>query len=451
VNEQLLIGHALRKNMRLSQKALADIERADVIKLCADQEFEGPELEYKRGLPAKGNRHDPWLDNCQGVGEHARNDIAKEVVAFANTYGGVMIIGIEETKDKPNRAKDLSPLPHAHELARRLRQSIYDVIDPPLSALEAGGVVTSDDGTSGVVIIRVPPSRRRPHRLNPTKEVYVRRADESVPVDMRQIQELTIQSLTEGRRVEDELSRSREAFHSIVLNWLGSHNVTESTNHSVTVKSVPNAGSAFQLVAIPTAPIELQSVAARPDLLPQFLPFKVTLSSQSYDAHWPLSTTDWRPTLRAIFAESSYSSHKIRYDLRTDGRCELYLIQKQEAGEAGFFVEWLVAALAGMLFWIERIRRAAGVPAMEYALGAQFDIVTSPALLAPYGANNLRSYREVKLPVGRFSFPLASISTNEEFETLLQRFDEDIWNCAGQHFPTSRPSFDLQPHRARLE
>ena len=45
-------------------------------------------------------------------------------------------------------------LPRVHELARRIRQSVYDVIDPPLSVLEAVGTDLDGQG-NGVVVLQV--------------------------------------------------------------------------------------------------------------------------------------------------------------------------------------------------------------------------------------------------------------------------------------------------------
>jgi hypothetical protein len=435
--------------MSVTQKPLGEITWNDILKLCADQETEGPELEFKRDLPAKAGRRDPWLDNCQSIGEYARNEIAKEVVAFANTYGGTVLVGIEETKDKPNRASRPAPLPQAHELARRLRQAIYDVIDPPLPVLEATGV-EADSGKNGVIVIRVSVSRRRPHRLTPNKEIYTRRADESAVMDMRQVQELTIHALAEARRIEDDIEKSRATFREAAQEWMGSEQVTESTNHTVTLMSAPKPGCAFKLFAVPTAPIDLGRVAGRSDIYPIFGAIKVAVQGQSYDAEWPFSPTDWRPTLRAIFAESSFSEYKHRYVLRTDGSCELSLFQRRSNDQKGFFVEWLVAAVAGMLFWIERIRRAGGVFGLEYALAVEFNIIKVPAVLCVYGARQFSGFRNVQLPSGEISFPLISVGGEEEFETLLERFDEDIWNYAGKHFPGSAPTFDVKQLRAQI-
>jgi predicted HTH transcriptional regulator len=44
------------------------------------------------------------------------NSLAREIVAFANTFGGALVLGINETKDKPSRADSSNPIPRIHEL-----------------------------------------------------------------------------------------------------------------------------------------------------------------------------------------------------------------------------------------------------------------------------------------------------------------------------------------------
>lgn len=118
------------------------------------------EFELKSDLPTRdGNLH-PWHSGGQ-LGEYARNQIAEEIIAFANTLGGVVCVGITETLGHPKRANRPNPLPRVHDLARRLRQSVYEIIDPPLPVLEAAGVEFR--AYTGVVLLRVPQSRRRPH------------------------------------------------------------------------------------------------------------------------------------------------------------------------------------------------------------------------------------------------------------------------------------------------
>jgi len=115
---------------------LESLAAHDVLQLCSDQVPEGTEVEYKSDLPVKGGRAQDAWHSGGAVGEYARNAIAEEIAAFANTMGGIVCIGIAETQDHPKRADKPQPLPRVHELARRIRQSVYDVIDPPLSVLE---------------------------------------------------------------------------------------------------------------------------------------------------------------------------------------------------------------------------------------------------------------------------------------------------------------------------
>jgi hypothetical protein len=57
----------------------------------------------KKTLPDKRGRQHPWVTGGD-IEDHARNEILPEVIAFANAQGGSLILGIEETSDKPPRA-----------------------------------------------------------------------------------------------------------------------------------------------------------------------------------------------------------------------------------------------------------------------------------------------------------------------------------------------------------
>ena len=138
---------------------------------------EGQNVEFKRTLPAKGGRSDPWLDGGAKIGDYARDETLAEAVAFANSGGGNLVLGIVESRDHPKRAAGVNPVPRCHELADRLRLMARDCIEPQLPALEVRGIETPDGAEgAGVVLFRVPPSRRAPHRLRPTLHSYLRRA-----------------------------------------------------------------------------------------------------------------------------------------------------------------------------------------------------------------------------------------------------------------------------------
>src|SRR5262249_21465276 len=99
-----------------------EITFKDISHLAEAKVEEGIRLEFKRTFSTSDGQPDRWMRDQTGIGRIARDDIAKEVVAFANAYGGVVIIGIDETDDHPKRAGQLaSPqMPQVADCAEQL-------------------------------------------------------------------------------------------------------------------------------------------------------------------------------------------------------------------------------------------------------------------------------------------------------------------------------------------
>jgi len=394
---------------------------AQIDQLCADQVSEGTELELKSDLPTRDGGLHPWHSGGQ-LAEYARNQIAEEIIAFANTLGGVVCVGVTETSDHPKRADSPNPLPRVHDLARRLRQSIYEIIDPPLPVFEGAGV--EFQGDTGVVLLRVPQSRRRPHRHQVSKEVFVRRNDETVRIAMREIQELTIQSVAEATRIETTIAERRGKFRNAVTALFAGQ---------------PVAG--FHVFAIPTTAIDLGRVVGRPRLT-SFSP-KVTahISGAEHVCAWPWSPEDWNPGLRSIVSTFKRDNSTAHYSLRTDGTCELEFT-RVTVERFGLFVGWLVGALGFMLSWMDRVRSEAGMP-VEFACAIEVAVGGRPYPLIQYGANNFSDGVGATLPLGFHELPLVSVGAAEEFPVIIRRFDEDLWDLAGYCIRRTLPSFSL--------
>jgi hypothetical protein len=410
--------------------ALEGLNINDLNRLCADEIPEGTEVEYKSALPVKTGRGlDAWHENGS-IGEYARNEIAEEIIAFANTFGGVLCVGIQESNDHPKRAAGLQPLPRVHDLARRLRQAVYGIIDPPLPMLEAIGIV-SDEAGQGVVVMRVPPSRRKPHRHNVSKEVFYRRADETVRISMREIQELTVQTLTEATRLETVIADRRRHHREAAAKWINAPK-----------EEGPGWGVAVQYLAVPATAIDLGRVVGRPRLTELDSIVVATMPDKAIRLKWShLPHTEWRPGLRSISnVNKDSSTRRADYALYTDGRCEVScffsLTQTLPFVAAG----WLVGGLGVALSWVDRIRREAGT-AGEYVVACQLSMFGKAASLMGYTAGNPDDY--ATLPVGHFDLPLMSVGASEEGDLLLQRFNEDIWNLAGRDVQSGSPKFSM--------
>ncbi len=77
---------------------------------------------FKETLPARDGNADIWQ-----LGQ-----VAKEVVAFANAYGGVVIIGIAENDEKPARTNNFGDplIRNCSDCVERLGPSLRSLIDP---------------------------------------------------------------------------------------------------------------------------------------------------------------------------------------------------------------------------------------------------------------------------------------------------------------------------------
>ncbi len=155
----------------LFSKQLEAVELDNINQLISEGYPEGSTVEYKESLPHSKGGQDPWFTGDSQIRDYARNKILAEVVAFANSHGGHVLIGIKESTEKPPRAEGISPIPRCAELAEKLRLMARDNIEPQLPVVMTWGVEVDPDG-AGVVIIRVPQSRAAPHRLKPNKECY---------------------------------------------------------------------------------------------------------------------------------------------------------------------------------------------------------------------------------------------------------------------------------------
>jgi len=83
------------------RKPLADIVQGDLEGLIRDGWFEDEQLDFKTSIPHKdGENRDPWRNpptpEGRRIKEYGRDQLLATVVAFANSYGGDLLIGVRE-------------------------------------------------------------------------------------------------------------------------------------------------------------------------------------------------------------------------------------------------------------------------------------------------------------------------------------------------------------------
>ncbi|MDH5527572.1 MAG: ATP-binding protein [Nitrospirota bacterium] len=203
----------------LFTKPLNTITGVDLCQLWLQEIPEGQTVKFKETLPSKSGQ-DPWFNGKNSIGDYARNKILEEIVAFANAGGGNLVIGVRESSDHPKRAVELAPIPRCHELADRLRYAIRDCVDPQIPAVEVIGVSQDDMSDQGAVLIRLPQSRLAPHRLNETKECYIRRADRTEKMWMREIQDMCVDLVRGIQLVDAQFNERSQIFDQFTVDGM---------------------------------------------------------------------------------------------------------------------------------------------------------------------------------------------------------------------------------------
>ena len=142
-------------------KSLDEITFEDINTFCREQP-EGVRVEYKRKIDAK--KHIP-----------------KMVSAFANTFGGIFLIGVESEQTKNEVIFPIQGTPNEPGFEERIQQSslegIYPAVIPEIK------IVDVQHNNNIVVIVRVDESIQAPHAIQNSKKTYIRTGSITEPYD----------------------------------------------------------------------------------------------------------------------------------------------------------------------------------------------------------------------------------------------------------------------------
>jgi hypothetical protein len=203
----------------------------------------------------------------------------------------------------------------------------------------------------------------------------------------------------------------------------------------------------MHFIGVPTTTFDLGRVVGRYDLVPPAPKLVARWGANEVPCVWSFTRSMvWSPALRSVRAGYENVGVKVEYLLQTDGLCEIRLFYGNvTGGRQGMFVGWIVAGLGYMLNWIDAIQHRAEVIGTEFALAPSLAAVGADAILAEYGAINFSQARGARIQQGFHEFPILSVGGRDEFVRHLVRFDEDIWNLAGEDIQPHPPTFDFAP------
>ncbi len=112
--------------MSIFNKSLSNINEEDLQELISSKTVENVRLEFKREEPSK-------------------EQILKKVTSFANTFGGYIIIGIEE--DGRGIASELKGVNEIPGYKQKITQWCFDNIHPPLSVSVSDPILLSNSNS----------------------------------------------------------------------------------------------------------------------------------------------------------------------------------------------------------------------------------------------------------------------------------------------------------------
>ena len=401
----------------LFTKPIEEITAADVSGLLGWPE--SLTVEFKEALSGKDGRPDSWTRGSSDIEPYARNKLFKEVVAFANTSGGHLVLGIAETKAAPPMANSITPVPRCVDLAERLARAAQ-AIDPPIPLLLVQGVPTDD--SAGVVVFRVPVSRAAPHRAL-DKECYARRGTSSVPISMREIQDMT---LAAGRRDERTDARFALAMRQFA-DWFSTPLEDQAQAIGFRITAVP-IGTRF----------DLGRLYGRDGLVRLQQRFSITVDGTRSEAYALRMPERIRPIVRGVRRTYDEEGGPIYLDIHSDGVVDLGFRAAPRQDEQIVALGWVVAHAINVLRTADTLRVAAGAPDCEY--GVEVELHCKPAHASiglmgwsgQFSSENRIGYglRRLPLLLPRLSFgPLA------ELDQVVSLVVNDLCDAAAAYHP----------------
>ncbi len=150
--------------MNIFTKPINEITFDDVVAFCQQGIKEGVNLDYKQDFPAH---------------------LEKIISAFANTFGGIIIIGVKEKDGKPEHP--FAGMDYQDKLEDRITNVIVSNIYPPVFP-EIQICPPKEKKT--FVVIRVPQSNETPHALYNNTKVYIRTANRNKLEDLATIEQI---------------------------------------------------------------------------------------------------------------------------------------------------------------------------------------------------------------------------------------------------------------------
>ncbi|MYF54708.1 ATP-binding protein [Candidatus Poribacteria bacterium] len=116
------------------------------------------------------------------------NAVPKIVSSFANTQGGIFIIGVKENEPNSEEPFTIKGIPNTRGIEERIVQSSITGINPPV--MPEVKIVPIPETENVIVVVRVDESPHAPHAIQNSTRVYIRHASITQPYEKPQLAQL---------------------------------------------------------------------------------------------------------------------------------------------------------------------------------------------------------------------------------------------------------------------
>ena len=401
------------------RKPLNEIEWSDIEALRDSGREEDDTIEFK-GSFSGGSDFLAFNDKQK---ETAVDGVAKEAIAFLNGRGGDIIIGATECKNDHPRIESLTPVENVSSVADRLAQSLAAIIEPLQTVLNVKAVKKSSTDDEGIIVVRTLSSLRAPHRSKRTKDCFVRRGRESLPMPMDEIQDLTLSREVRRSGRFDLLSKQ---FEGIAEGQLPLRKLPSPRFHARLV-FVPFTDGQINLTT------EILTAVSGDD--PTLVNGPHTLRN---DVAFRGLPDQWRPILRGrqkeMFAEASPDGESAFYFCRKSilANCLIAIDFSRYgnvihgASQAGnIHVEWVIGYFANALFSLMRFFQivpgfASGIVRVALVADGDLNLLVGKATPDIY-----------PLPPYYSEIPDFELSENVTCNDIFEQLQKDIYSLAG--------------------
>lgn len=166
--------------MLFNGKTINDLKESDLIDLIG-RESESDRIDYKKAAY-------PAYSDKEGK-RTGRAEFCADLTSFANTNGGWIVCGMIEENGEAKELCGLGTEINPDAEIRRLRQVADSGIEPRIPGLQIRDITLNDPQKSKAIVIYIPQSFAKPHRVKDDGKFWMRRSNGKLEMDLNELRQ----------------------------------------------------------------------------------------------------------------------------------------------------------------------------------------------------------------------------------------------------------------------